>query len=324
MVRSYRLNRIVSFATLGVMGLAIVLGSRLVGDATKKAAPPPEGLLVVANLRDESLTFRDVAAGSGARTLVLPGPPHELVAADGKVYATLGRANALVEVDPHAPGILRTLALDGEPHGLALDGADLLVTLERGNELVRVDRATLTVRSRVSTGDTPHSVAVAEGIAFVTVSREGLLAAFGPGPVATAPTGQLPESVAVVGGAVVTADADGGTLSVFARDGLKPRGRVTTGGQPVRVVALDDRHVAVALNGGAGVAVVDIDTLKATRRVTVGARPDGICRDPSGAYAAVASNESGAVQLFLLPDWKLKATYQAGDGPGACLWIEGR
>jgi DNA-binding beta-propeller fold protein YncE len=324
MVRPYRLNRIASFVALGVMGLAIVLGARLTGDAAKKAAAPPAGLLVVANLRAESLTFLDLAGSPGARTLVLPGPPHELVAAEGRIYATLGRANAVVELDPRAPGILRTLALEGEPHGLALDGADLLVTLDKGNELVRVDRATLTVRSRVATGETPHSVAAGEGVAFVAISREGLVAAYGAATTMTAPTGQLPESVVVAGGAVVTADSDGGTVSVFARDGLQPRGRVTTGGRPVRLLALDDRHVAVALNGGAAVAVVDVETLKVNRRVTVGARPDGICLDPSGAYAAVASNEAGTVQVFLLPDWKLKATYQAGDGPGACLWIGGR
>ncbi len=324
MVRPYRLNRIASFATLGVMGLAIVLGSRLVGNAEKKLAPPAEGMLVVANLRAESLTFIDVGRASGTRTLVLPGPPHELASAGGKLYATLGRANALVEVDPQGPAILRTLALEGEPHGLAVDGTDLLVTLDRANELVRVDRAALTIRSRVPTGATPHSVAAAGGVAFVTISREAVVAAFRAGALTTAPTGQLPESVAMVGDALVTADADGGTLSVFARDGLTPRGHVATGGRPVRVVAIDDRRVAASLNDGAAVAIVDAGTLTLDRRVTVAGRPDGICLDPTGGYAAVTANEAGTVQLFLLPGWKPKASYRAGDGPGACLWLAGR
>jgi hypothetical protein len=324
MSRSYRLNRIASVAVLGLMGLAIVVGSRLVGDAAEKPEPPGEGVLVVANLRDESLTFIDIAAGNSTGTLILPGPPHEMVTSAGRLYITLGRANELVEVDPLGPAILRTMRLDGEPHGLAVDGDDLLVTLDRADALIRVDRASFSERTRTPTGTTPHAVAVHDGTAIVTYSRDDRVAAVAPGTAVTAQTGRLPETVAVSGITVLTGDADGGTVSLFALPGLQPAGRVATGGRPVRVIPIGPGKVAVALNDRSAVDVIDVGARRIDRTVAVAGHPDGLCLSPSGAYVGVASNEADEAQIFHLPEWSPVLTVTAGDGPGACLWIADR
>jgi len=313
-----QVNRLASLAIIPLMALAIVFGSRYSG-STPKADPPREGTLVIANLRAESLTFLDLEHG-GRRDLGLPGPPHELVAAGSRLYATLGRADSLVEVETRAPGILRTLHLGGEPHGLALDAsADLLVTLDKAGALVAIDRATFTETSREPTADTPHTVAFAGGVAYVTASRAGILQAL-PGSV-SAPTGAMPESVAVAGRFVVTADADAGTLSVFDRDNLAPVRTIMVGARPVRVVSLDDTHVLVTLNGAARLVLVDVVSGKVQKRIETLGHPDGICLSPSGSYVAVASNESDAVQVFGRSDWALAATLEAADGPGSCLWL---
>ena len=314
-----QVNRLASLAIIPLMALAIVFGSRFASSSASKADPPREGVLVIANLRAESLTFLDLEHAA-RRDLGLPGPPHELVSAGSRLYATLGRADSLVEVEPRSPGILRTLHLDGEPHGLALDtSANLVVTLDKANTLVAIDRATLTETSRESTGDTPHTVAFADGVAYVTASRAAMLQAL-PGS-RSAPTGAMPESVTVAGRFVVTADADAGTLSVFDRATLTPVRTINVGARPVRVVALDDTHVLATINGAARLVLVDIATGNVQKRIETLGHPDGICLSPSRGYVAVASNESDAVQVFRRSDWALAATLEAADGPGSCLWL---
>ena len=323
MIRANRLNRAASVAVLVMMTLAVAVGARWVRRAGEAVVPPPSGLLVVANLRGESITTIDLAEPGAGKTLSLFGPPHEMVTADGHLYVTLGRANALVEIDPWAPGILRSLAIDGEPHGLALDGDDLLVTLARANALVRIDRNSLRERSREPTGDTPHTVAVANGVAYITDSRDNRLRAATQTGAMTAAAGTMPESAAVSGDLIVTADAGSGTLTVF-RPSLERVAQVRVGGSPVRVVGTRTGEVAAAVGDRAEVVVVEPGTGMVRRRVKVNGRPDGLCVDPSGAYIGVASNETGTLQVFRLADWKLATTVETSGGSGACLWLPGR
>lgn len=321
MIPPRRLNRLATVAALPLMAVVIVIASRAVQSSNLTVAMPREGIVAVANLRSESLSFLHLANGE-TQTLALPGPPHELAFAGGRLYVTLGRANLLAEIDPYAPGILRTLALDGEPHGLAVEGDRVYVTLDRGNALVVIDRGTLTQLSRAPTGTTPHSIAVSGGVAFVTDSRDNRLRV-NPGD-ASAATGAMPESVALAGTMVVTADVDSGTLSVFARDGLQPQRRVEVGGRPVRIIAIDEKRVLASLNADGRVVVVDVAKGKVERRLRVGGHPDGLCLSPSGAYLAVASNETDGVDFFRLEGSARAEGFAAGDGPGACAWLPAR
>lgn len=305
------------------MALAIVIGARAVGRASK-APMPREGLLVVAQLRAESITTYDLQNGSGVRQLGLPGPPHEFAYAAGRLYLTLGRGNALLELEPALPGILRLLPLDGEPNGLAVAGDRLLVTLDKADALVTIDRATLVETGRLSTGQTPHNVAIAGDTAYITDSRDNRLRALPlvePSQPLTTATGALPESVTIAGEFVVTADAEGGAITIVRRDGFQSVGSMVLGGHPVRVVTLDDTHVLVALNASAQVAVVDVARHHVERKVGVLGHPDGMCISPSAAYVAVVSNADDAVQIFRRSDWVLAGTLQSGDGPGACAWL---
>jgi YVTN family beta-propeller protein len=321
MTRPNRLNRFATIAILPLMAVVIVLASKAVQSARRPVETPHEGLLVVANLRAESLSLLDLANGA-TRTLALPGPPHEMAVAGGRLYVTLGRGNALAEVDPYAPGILRTLALEGEPHGLAVDGDRLYVTLDHADTLITLDRASLTEVARTPTGSTPHTVAVSGGVAYVTDSRDNRVRAI-PGDV-LAETGETPESVAIVGAFVATADNGSGTVSVFARDGLRLLRRVEVGSRPVRVMALPNGRLAVSLNNGARIAVIDPATGKTERRPATPGHPDGMCLSPSGEYVAVASNELDVIELFRVRDWAGAGSLDAGDGPGACVWISPR
>ncbi|MBI5947933.1 MAG: hypothetical protein HY875_07335 [Chloroflexi bacterium] len=319
MVRTARSGKFATIATLPLMAVAVLAFMR--ADFSSSVAPssPPSGMLVVAGLRGDRLTIYDFGAGGAPLVLALPGPPHEIVESRGRLVITLGRGDALVEVDPHAPGILRVLHLAGEPHGLAQRGGELLVTLDKANALVTVDASSFTERARSGTGTTPHALATAAGAVYVTDSGDGVLREMTTG--ATAATGAQPESVAIAGAYVVTANAWGRSLSVFRRDGLALVGDVALDGIPVRAVTLPTGEVAVALSDAGNVAIVDPASLRVRRTIPVAARPDGICVSPAGDYAAVASNAEGRVDIFQLPSWKPVAALEAGAGPGSCLWF---
>ena len=313
------MGKIASMATLPLMAVVIIMASRAISTTAQDRTPPTEGMLVVANLRDESLTFHDLARETGTRTLLVPGPPHELTTQGGRIYATLGRANMLVEVDPKAPGILRNVQLAGEPHGLAMDGHSLLVTLDAAGAVLTLDLAVLRESSRTGLGGTPHAVAAADGHTFVALARDNRLVELSSGT--SRPTGKLPESVAIAGEFVVTANAGDGTVSVFRREGLVPVGTLPVGGSPVRVVAIDATHVVASLGSTAEVVVVNLEDMRIEQRVKVGARPDGVCVSPSGTFIAVVSNVDNLARVFRLPNWTPVLALVTGEGPGACLWL---
>ncbi|MGE5597656.1 MAG: YncE family protein [Hyphomicrobiales bacterium] len=321
------MNRIASLAILPLMALALAWAWKLQVDASVEAVTPPtEGQLVVANLRSESLTFIPLAAPGDATGLSLFGPPHEMLEAGGRLYVTLGRAGMVAAVDPGAPGVLAEYEYEqSEPHGLAYEDGRIAVTFDATGTVSLVSPANFAQLDSFRTGATPHAVALTGNELYVTDSRDNAIRLIDltTGAAKTAPTGALPESLAVVAGVVVTGDHDGRSLSIFRRGTLEPVGTVALDGAPVRVVPLDGRSVAVALSDTGRVASVDLAKLAVTRTVAVAGRPDGICLSPSGSYAAVVSNAEDVVQVFRLSDWALAATYRTGDGPGACLWRSG-
>ena len=269
-----RMNRLAGVAIVPIMLLAILVFSRS-AQTEKDLDLPTTGIVVVANLRGESLTFHDLARDRVA-TLALPGPPHELLTRGGRLYVTLGRANLLAEVDPNGPAILRLLKLAGEPHGIVERDGALLVTLDKASAVVTIDVSTFTEVARESTGDTPHMAAVSPHGTFVTDSRDNAVRRLGAPPL-TAPAGELPEAIAIAGGRVVTAGFLSGTLSAFDPATLAPIGTLDVGAGPVRVVPLDDHRVAVATQGTPALVVADLSKLQVERRVAVPERPDGIC-----------------------------------------------
>ncbi len=316
------MNRIASLAILPLMTLAIVVFSRFADGGDSKVDPPSSGIIVVANLRTESLSFLDLASGS-TKQLFLPGPPHEIVQSGGRIYVTLGRGNALVEVEPNSAAILRVLHLEDEPHGLATWGDNLVVTLDKGNAVVVIDRASLTEIRRYPTGETPHVVVVSSEAILVTDSRDNMLRQIVPGN-ATIPTGLQPEGIAVVGGDVVSADAAGNTLTIARASDLSSPAMLPVGSGPVRVVGIDKNLALVSLQGEDRVAVVNVASRKVERRIATGERPDGLCPSPDRAYFGSAANADGILNVFATADWKPVTNFKLDTGLGSCLWLEVR
>ncbi|MCK9518899.1 MAG: hypothetical protein M0R74_07750 [Dehalococcoidia bacterium] len=316
-----RVNRFASLAILPLMALAIAFAWRVrVDDAD--LLRPREGLLVVANLRAESLSFVDLSAEQPAvRTLSVPGPPHELATLNQRLYVTLGRGDRLLEVDPRAPGLLRERRYDGaNPHGLFAEPGRILVTLDAHGAIEQLNPHSLNLERAWPTGNTPHAVVAAGDELYITDSRDGKLRSL-TGSTLIVDTSALPESVAIVGDLVVTADADGRALSVFRRVTLEPVARIPLEGSPVRVIPLDEARVLVALVDTSEVALVNLHGGQIERRIPVSDRPDGLCLSPSGDYLAVVSNAGNRVDLFHASDWKQAGSIVTPRGPGACLWL---
>jgi DNA-binding beta-propeller fold protein YncE len=317
-----KMNRIASFLILPMLTLAIVVFSRFADDGESDAPPPSDGVIVVANLRSESLTFIDLLTGA-KRELVLPGPPHEMVQIDGRLYVTLGRGGAIAEVDVAAAAILRVLPLEGEPHGIALYGGNIVVTLDKANAAAVIDRATLTELRRYPTGATPHVVAVTSDAILVTDSRANVLRQLVPA-VRTTATGGQPEGLAIAGAFAVTADAGGGTVTIASAADLSGARTFEVGELPVRVTPYDAQQVLVSLQGEGEIAVVEAATGKVRRRIDTAARPDGTCIAPGGDYFAAAANAGGQLELFSTGDWKRVTATPLSAGLGACLWLPAR
>ena len=316
MVKS--LNRAAMLAIIPLMAFAITAMTK--GNAGGRVVAPSPGVLVVANLREESLSFLTLPAGT-TRTLALSGAPHELAIANGRLYVTLPHRELVLELDPVAPGVLRSVSLDGEPHGLAVAGGELLTTLDRGGSVVRLGRSSLEEVARARLGDTPHAVAADTSGTYVTVSRENRVVRIEGGEASA--TGPIPESVALTGRYVVTADA-GGSLSVFEKGSLTFFGRMHLDGGPIRVITVEGDTVAVALNTRAEVAIIDLARWKVIKRIGVLPRPDGLCLSPDGEHLAVVSNATNTVQLYGTGSWRAAGIYATGLGPGACSWLAER
>lgn len=313
-----QINRFASLGILPLMLLAIAVFSRS-AQGSSPAEPPTAGTLVVANLREETLTFVRLAEDR-TDELLLPGPPHEMVFETGRLYVTLGRADLLVEVDPRAPGILRTIRLEGEPHGIAVLGGNLYVTLDKSNEVVVIDRATLTELRRLPTGETPHVIAASGAGIVVTDSRDNVLRQIEPDGV-TVSTGGQPEGIAIVGKYVVTADALSGSVTIADFPGMANAKTIAVGAASVRVTALNASQVLVSLQGAGEVAVLRVDDSRVTKRLIVSDRPDGLCLTAQSTYLAVASNADGTVELFEVDGWKRAPAFTLKAGLGSCTWI---
>lgn len=318
------LRSVGKWATLGIipiMVIALLMMNRTVNGGSKSADPPDSGTLVVASLRNESVTFYIFGDEPTSQFLSLGGTPHEMVEANGRLYLTSTEPSQLVEILPGLPGVLRAADLPGSAHGLATDGGSVWVTVEETNELLKFDIETFTASLRWGTRTTPHAVALSgTGVPFVVTAGTDHITSYGPVPREERTDGS-PESVAVVGEWVVTGNADGHSLSVFNVADLAPLGDIELDGRPIRVLAIDETRVAVSLDGANKVVIVDLVQGRVTERLDSGGRPDGLCLTPDGAYLAIVSNADDIVQVRSTENWAVAIQISTVDGPGACLWL---
>jgi len=133
-------------------------------------------------------------------------------------------------------------------------------------------------------------------------------------------TAAFPESVAIVGDHIVSANAKAGSLSVFMLDDLEPLGDIELGGSPVRVLAVDGNRLAVSLDLADKVVIVDLEEGRVTEKFDA-RRPDGLCLSNDGLFLVIVSNTDAIVQIRSIDNWAVALRINTDRGPGACLWL---
>jgi DNA-binding beta-propeller fold protein YncE len=319
MNRPQHLNKIATAAMIPLVAVGFFVALRAM--ESEPARPfVPEGLLVLANLRDESLTFFDFAGGERLE-VELAGPPHEMVEVGGTLFVTLGRKDALAQIDIASRTVERYLVLDGSPHGIATDGTHLFVSLDDANAIAVLDIETLAESRRLETGNTPHAIALLGETLFVANATDGTVSAIGENSQVTRQSGKLAESLAVASASsLAVANASDGTVALFALPGMDQAALYVVEGRPVRIV-LFGGQLLVARSRAGDVAVLDPvgGGLRAT--VAIGRLADGLCVAPSGEWVAAAANGDNTLHIIDTVEWRSSMEYDTEDGPGACLWL---
>ncbi len=322
MKRPPHLNKLATAAIIPLVAVGFFVALQGAGSEPSGKTFVPEGELILANLRDESLTFFDFQRGESV-DVALAGPPHELLAIEGKLFVSMGRKDLVAEVDIASRSVQRYLILDGGPHGLATDGDNLYVSLNDKDEIVVLDLATLAESGRMETGATPHIIARYGSTIFATNSGDGTVSAIAGENTLTVPTGAVPESLTVVDQSfLAVANSADDTLSILGLPGMSPVADYAIGGRPVRVVPYG-YLLLVARSRLGDVAVLDPVTGELQAAVGIGQLTDGICVSPSGAWVAAASNGDNRLRIIDTESWRRSMDYDTGDGPGSCLWLAG-
>ncbi len=318
-MRAQQIGRLATLAIIPAMVLAIVWGRDVAAPTADRPLPPSAGTILVGTLREPALIAIDADTGR-QRSVVLPGAAHELLIVGDRLYVTLGRADALAEIQLPSLALLRTVSLPGEPHGIAWWEGRLAVSLDRANEIVTLDPTTLVERARWRVGETPHALVSSNGDLFVAEARAGTLRKMGEGVVAD--PGGMPESVALIGGDLAAALTDAGALAFVPLAEPGAARIVPVGPRPVRVADLGGGLAAVALSGSGQVAAYRAADGELLWRVSVGRLPDGLCGSPDGRYLAVSASGDDRLLVLDVEGGTVAAEYTVRGGPGACLWID--
>jgi DNA-binding beta-propeller fold protein YncE len=321
MKHTRHLNRFAMLAIIPLVAVGFFVALRAT-DANRGATFEGNGVLVLANLRDESLTLFDYESGL-RHEVALAGPPHEMVLAGERLYVTLGRSDAVAQVNLATREVERYLVLAGTPHGIASDGARLYITLDSADEVVQLDLDSLAEQARRPTGDTPHAIAVVGSTAIVTNAGEDSVSALGA-DVETRAAGVLPETIAIVDGRLVVAgNAGDGSLSLYSLPGLAILGNVDVGGRPVRVAGAGAKLLVSDGQLGRLLVLEPVEGgLEVVDRVVVGRLADGICASPDGRWVGTTANGDNRLVIIDAERWAVSAEFPTADGPGACLWLD--
>jgi len=252
-------------------------------------APTANGSLFVLNSRDANVEVMDPGSGGQRRVPVLR-EPHHLVLTPARDLILVGDSggNEMFLLDPRTGEVRRREAISN-PYNLGFtpDGRRLVVTSLRRNQvdIYGWDGQTLALEGRLRAGSMPSHVSFSPDsrFAFVTLQGEG---------------------------AAIAIDLETRTEAWRAGGGSEPAGILWHRGR-----------ILVGVMGGDFVAVVDPETRRADRRITVG----------RGAHALFVSPQDGLIYATSRVDSRITAldpetldvarVHEIGGGPD-CLTFD--
>ncbi len=324
---------------------ATVLAAR--GARENEKAPPPEGLLVVLNKQDNSVSFIETRAGRRERdrirlirTLPTGESPHEVaIRPDGReAWVSNAGANTIGIYDLEKleqTGLIRHEGF-GFPHGSAFtpDGEKFYVACTEANAVFVIDASSHTVLTRIPTNQkASHMVAMAPGGGHIYVPNiesrmVTVISTSQDRVVGEVRVGRGPEGIALTmdGTRLMVANQEDSTMSVIDTAELRVIDAYQLGEFPVRVIVTPDgTHAFTADRQGNTLTVVKLDEKHARvlRRVPIGKSPGGMAFDGTGRTLFVALNDEAKVILFDVKRLKEIRSVRTGKEPDGIAFVPG-
>jgi YVTN family beta-propeller protein len=226
-----------------------------------------------------------IALGLLASAVLSPALPRAQ-ARDVTLWVTLGEIDQLVEVDAYTFEEIRRIRTDPKPHGLAAspDGSKVYLASDRtGNfQIVDVQRGEVTAQIRI--GKDPNQMTLTRDgrFAYVPMRGEDAIAVVQLDPLALvkkipAPKGPHDAYTTADGSRIYVGAQFGNAIAVIdpVTQSLLHTIPTDEGVRPLEP-ARDGRTIYAALSNLLGFVVVDPAARAVTKRIELGALPDGV------------------------------------------------
>ncbi len=309
------------------------------------------GIVVVANMNDNTATVIDLATQRTIATLPTGAGPHEVAISHNGRWAVVsnygpqkepGHTLTVIDLQPRVPVVVRTIDLGADnkrPHGSAFLPGDttLLVTVQTAQAVMVVNVPRGTVDATIPThGRTTHMVALtADGrhaytsnVADGTVSELDIA---GRAFVRSFPVAPMVEGIGVTpNGAEVWVGSDSvKTVSVVPTSASTVATTVSDFGFPYRIAMTPDGRTAVVSDPGRGeLRFMDVAKHTELGRVTIPATdvvstaefpkspcPEGLSMAPDGKTVFVTLQGRNAVAAVDVATRQLLLTLPVGAWP---------
>ncbi|MBI5276268.1 MAG: beta-propeller fold lactonase family protein [Burkholderiales bacterium] len=253
---------------------------------------PDEKSLIVGNAQSDTLTFIDPRTAEVQRVVRgIVDPYHMRFSPDMKWFLTAGNRLNHVDVyrwDGRGLQLAKRVATGKTPSHIWIDSRSSIayVTMQDSDELVAIDLASQSLKWRVKTGPMPADVYGAQDDRVLLVGLTGSDAVevfdIGDGParsVRRIPTGQGAHAFRAAGDGrhVYVSNRVANTISKIALASLKVVDQYAAPGGPdcIEVLA-GGKLLLVTSRWAKKLTVIDTETKKVVRQVTVGKSPHGV------------------------------------------------
>jgi YVTN family beta-propeller protein len=305
-----------------------------------------EGLLLVANKVDQSLSIIDVVSGQQVGVVPEGGiTGHEVVASpDGRfayvpIYGnsgvgrpgTDGRKLVVIDIKERkvtgeldfGRGVRPHCAMFGPKSGL------LYVTTELDNAVTLVDPRTLKVVGSIPTGQAESHM-----LTITRDERRGYVTNVGSGSVSVLDL-KLRKTVAVIPVApsiqrislsvdeklAFTSDQTKAELIVIDTVTNKVKEKIALPGIGYGTAATKNgRWLVIALAKSNKVAVLDLKSMTIAHTMDVPSAPQYVLLRPDNKFAYVSCDQSGQIAVLDLTTWKVERLISAGKGADGLAW----
>lgn len=253
------------------------------------------------------------------------------------LWITLGDSDQLVEVDPYTFRVVRRIKVDRGVHGLAIskDGSKIYLTSDKTGRFQIVDVRRGVVTASIPVGSDLNQLTLTKDgrFAYIPVRGESKIAVVQLNPVKLlkklpSPAGPHDAYTSADGSRIYVGAQYGSAIVVIdpAKQSVLYTIPTASGVRPIEP-APDGKTAYVALSRLLGFTVVDLEARQTTRRVVLGALPEGMPEPyketwthalqlmPDGKELWVTDDINDLVRVVKLPEMDEIAQIRTGHFP---------